>query len=99
MILKRFQSNWNNKIINDKNGVKRTFLLLVQTTIGKLEHKLELIQKHTDEMTFFYLTETCQNTLLVPTSREVGSVKLPFLIILLYFQFDLNSFITNFILK
>ena len=83
----------------NKNGVKRAFLLLVEISRVKLEYILELIQKHTDEMTFFYLTETCQNTLIVPTIKEVGSVKQPYLLNFSIFQLYWNSFIIKICLK
>ena len=39
------------------------------------------------------MSERCQNTLIVPTSKEVGSVKQSYFIIYIFIQLHLNNFI------
>ena len=69
---------------SDKNGVKWTFLLIVQT---KTNQKATKHKQNEANKTEKKPKERHQNTLLVPTSREVGSVQQPFLLIIFSSRF------------
>ena len=64
-----------------ENGVKSAFLLLVLTSRQICVMAILAKSNYQNIKAFFYMPERYQNNLIVPSSKEVGIVKMPYLTI------------------